>query len=282
MPRPGMLGYAAKEAKRAARAIACELDLDRPDLGDRQTDMRRWCRRVSVSASFDCQRHQPDIQRELRDLPYERLFSDADIRRTHKRDQGAFDSVGLEASAPMDLNKGRRDKGHERLWHPAPTRRPAGQRTAIKKEAEVRRNRSEEGDVPCWRPSQPRAVCSLTADAALGYGGPLPDAEILATDTTAIITDLGRSPPRRPAGELQASGEADHPARRRGPAPLAATRRRVLLVDSWDHDARALPRLRRGLRFSGGAARHRRNSPAAVSSAIGADVRLRRASQGTR
>jgi hypothetical protein len=33
------------------------------------------------------------------------------------------------------------------------------------------------------------AFCSVTAETALGHGGRLPDAEIIAADTTAIITD---------------------------------------------------------------------------------------------
>jgi hypothetical protein len=98
------------------------------------------------------------------------------------------------------------------------------------------------------------AACCMAPAAAQAHGGQLPDAEILVTDNTAVITD-----PADPRLDDELRGferkvERIIRRRRRSPRGVAAPRRCLLLVGPRHHHLRALARLRRRRRDPGGAA----------------------------
>ena len=95
------------------------------------------------------------------------------------------------------------------------------------------------------------AMWSVAADAAFALQ-PAPGRRDHRREHARDHHRPRRPPPGRPPGALQASGAADHPARRRGAAALAAPRRRVLLLAPQPDHVPALARLRRRLRLARG------------------------------
>ena len=119
------------------------------------------------------------------------------------------------------------------------------------------------------------ALLAIAADRGADGGGPprLPDAEIFATNNTAVITDPADPRLSDPLKGFARQVERIIDDGGGEPARLAAARRRVLLLRSGDHDVRALARVRRRPRRRDELHTIADDDPRALRPAVGADVR---------